>query len=81
MTEHQSVKGNLLNPKLDKLKSATKNATGVTLRLSWDMVSSGETNVLDNLLLTNHKLQVFVARLSRIVHHRIQNFQGLVYPR
>ena len=34
MTEHQSVKGNLLNPKLDKLKSATKNATGVTLRLS-----------------------------------------------
>ena len=40
MIGHNSVKIKLSNSQLDKLNPATKNATGVTLRLSSDIRDS-----------------------------------------
>ena len=38
MTDCHKVKVNLSDFQLNKLKSAPKNATGVTFRLSWDKI-------------------------------------------
>ena len=43
----------LSNSQLHLLKSATKNATHLTLRLSPNMVGTSETNFLHNLLITD----------------------------
>ena len=40
MTEYHNVRLRLSDSQLDKLKSATKNATWVTLRSSSDMIGS-----------------------------------------
>ena len=40
MTEYHNVRLRLLDSQLDKLKSATKNETWVTLRSSSDMIGS-----------------------------------------
>ena len=43
MTEYHSVNLNLSDFQLSKLKSAAKNATGITLKLSSDMEGTDET--------------------------------------
>ena len=56
MTQYSSVNVRLSNSQLDKLKSAIKNATEVTLILSLNMIddSNDKTNFLHKLLLTNY---------------------------
>ena len=48
----------LSNSQLDKLKLATRNETGVTLRLSLNMIcdTSDQTNFPHKLLLTDGKV-------------------------
>ena len=55
MTQYNSVIVKLSDSPLNKLKSATKNATGATLRLSSNMIGAtrADTNFLHRLLLTN----------------------------
>ena len=48
MTQYQCVNMKLLNPQLNKLKSAIKNATYITLRLSSNMIGDNETSFLHN---------------------------------
>ena len=50
MTEYHSVNANLSDFQLNKLKSTAKNATGITLKLSPDMVGTEENNFLHNSL-------------------------------
>ena len=57
MTEYHIVKVKLSDFQLDNCESAAKNATGLILRLSSDMIGTDETDFLHNLLLT--KLPVF----------------------
>ena len=47
---------NLSNSPVKKLKSTTKNATNVTLRLSLNFVGDDETNFLYKLLLTDRQV-------------------------
>ena len=42
MTQYNSVNKRLSDSQLDKLRSATRDATGVTLRLSLDMTGTKE---------------------------------------
>ena len=53
MTLFDIVNVKLSDSRLDKLKSAIKNETGVTLRLPLNMVCTSEINFLHNLLLRN----------------------------
>ena len=55
MTEYRCVKVKFSGSQLDKLKSATKNATGVNRRLAKDVVGNDKTNFLHNLFLTNRQ--------------------------
>ena len=57
MTQHNSLNAKLSNSKLNKLKSAIKNETGVVLRLSLNMVGDDETNFPHKLLLTNRQVE------------------------
>ena len=52
MTQYQSVNVKLSNLQLNKLKSATKDATDVTLTSSSNMIGTNETSFPYNLLLT-----------------------------
>ena len=58
----------ILGTQLGKLKSATKNETGVTLILSSNMIgnSNEETNFSHKLVLTDRQVSIFV-RLLQIV--------------
>ena len=62
MTEYNSVKVKLSGSQLSKLKSTTKNATGITLRLLSNIIGhkNDETNFLHKLLVTNRKVSNFV---------------------
>ena len=53
MTEYYNLKFKLSDFQLGKLTSATKNATGVTLILSSDIIGTDKNNFLHNLLLNN----------------------------
>ena len=55
MTQHNTLNVKLLNSQLNKLKSAIKNGTEVTLNLSSNLIGSSndETNFLRKLLLTD----------------------------
>ena len=44
---------------LGKLNFATKHATGITLRLSLDIIGTDENNCSHNLLLTNSQFPGF----------------------
>ena len=46
----------LSNSQLNKLKSATKTETKVTLRLSSNLIGDDETNFPHKLLLTNRQV-------------------------
>ena len=56
MTQYDSVNLKLSNSQLNKLKSAVKNATATTLRLSSNITGTNETNFLHNLLLTDRQV-------------------------
>ena len=49
MTDYHNVNMRLSDLQLDELKSAAKNATGVILRLSSDVIGADENNFLHNL--------------------------------
>ena len=51
MSEYHSVNDKLSDFQLDKLRSAAKNMTGVTLRLSSDMKGTDETNFPHNFVI------------------------------
>ena len=55
MTQYNSLNVKLSNSRLNSLKSAIKNATEVTLKLSSNMTgdSNDETNFTNKLLLTD----------------------------
>ena len=55
MTQYNTLNVKLSNSQLNKLKSAIKNATEVTLNLPWNLIGSSkdETNFQHKLLLTN----------------------------
>ena len=57
MTECHSAKVKLSDSQMNKLKSATKSKTGVTLRLSSDKTGTDENNILQDLLLTNRQFE------------------------
>ena len=50
MTPYHSVEAKLSNLQPNKLKTSTKKATHLTLRLSKHMSSTSETNFLHNLV-------------------------------
>ena len=56
MAEYHSVNVRLLDFQMDKLKSVTKNATPITIRLSSGMIGTDKTNFLANLLLTDRQV-------------------------
>ena len=58
MTEYNSLNVKLSDLRLNKLKSAIKNETNVTLRISLNMVgnSNNNTNFPHKLLLTNRQI-------------------------
>ena len=55
MTQYNKLNVKISNPQLNKLKSAIKNGTEVTLNLSSNLIvnSNDETNFPHKLLLTN----------------------------
>ena len=57
MTQYNSLNVKLSNSLLNKLKSATKEETGVVLRLALNMVGDDETNFPHILLLTNRQVK------------------------
>ena len=71
MTQYKTLNIKLFNSQLNKLKSAIRNGTEVTLNLSSNMIGSSndETNFPHNLLSTNtqvekiHKSLVMVHQL------------------
>ena len=69
MGGYHSVKANSLDPKLDKLKSATKNATGVILKLSSNIVGNDQNYFPHSLFLINGQVvdlcRAFANRLSK----------------
>ena len=56
MTQYNKVNITLSDSQLKKLKLAAKNATGITLRISLNMVGIDETNFLHKLLLTDKQV-------------------------
>ena len=63
MTQHNTLKVNLSNSQLIKLKSGIKNGTEATLNLPTNLIgnSNDETNFLHKLLLTDTQ----VPKISR----------------
>ena len=56
MSQYNSLNVKLLNSKLNKLKSATKNETEVVLRLSSNMI--GDNEIIIKLVLTNRQVNL-----------------------
>ena len=56
MALYNSLNVKLLNPQLNKLKSAIKNETEVVLRLSSNIFGDNETSFPHKLLLTNRQV-------------------------
>ena len=65
MTQYNTLNVKLSNSQLNKLKSAIKNGTGVTLKLSSNLIGSSndEANFSHKLLLTDTQVQKFVKLL------------------
>ena len=68
MTEYNSLNVKQSNSQLNKFKSATKNKTGLVLRLSSNMVGDNKINFRHKLLLTNTQVEnlrkAFAGKLS-----------------
>ena len=56
MTQYNSLNVKLPNSQLNKLKSAIKNESEVVLRLSSNMIGNNETNLPQELLITNRQV-------------------------
>ena len=56
MTQYNKVNITLSDSQLKKLKLAAKNATGITVRISLNMIGIDETNFLHKLLLTDKQV-------------------------
>ena len=56
MTQYNKVNITLSDSQLKKLKLAAKNATGITMRISLNMIGIDETNFLHKLLLTDKQV-------------------------
>ena len=65
MTQYNTLNVKLSNSQLNKLKSAIKNGTGVTLKLSSNLIGSSndEANFSHKLLLTDTQVHKFVKLL------------------
>ena len=76
MTQYNSLNVKLSNLQFNKLKSAIKNETDVTLRLSSNMVgnSDDEANFPHKLFLTNRQILINTHHLIN-THQLILNFQ------
>ena len=62
MTQYNTLNVKLSNSQVNKIKSATKNGTDVTLNLSWNLIgnSNDESNFRHKLLLlTNTQVSKF----------------------
>ena len=62
MTQYNTLNVKLSNSQVNKIKSATKNGTDVTLNLSWNLIgnSNDESNFRHELLLlTNTQVSKF----------------------
>ena len=66
MTQHNTLNAKLSNSLLNKLKSAIKNGTEVTLNLPSNLIGNSidETNFLHTQLV--HKFQTFVKLLQMV---------------
>ena len=58
MTQYNSLNVKLSNSKLNKLKSAIKNGTGVVFRLSSNMIGNSEDEINFPPLLTNRQVVI-----------------------
>ena len=58
MTQYNSLNVKLSNSKLNKLKSAIKNETGVVFRLSSNMIGNSEDETNFPPLLTNRQVVI-----------------------
>ena len=65
MTQYNTLKVKLSNSQLNKLKSGIKNGTGITLKLSSNVVGgfNDDNNFPHKLLLTNTQVSSFVKLL------------------
>ena len=67
MSQYRCAKMKLSNSQLNQLKSATKNAIEVTLRLEKKLIGTNGTNFPHNLPLTDRQVLSF-AMLLEIIH-------------
>ena len=70
MAHYNSVSIKLPNSQLNKLKSATKSETGITLRLSPNMIDNSNDNFPINFNYLTDKMQIVIKPL-RIIHQLI----------
>ena len=65
MTQYNTLKVKLSNSQLNKLKSGIKNGTGITLKLSSNVIGgfNDDNNFPHKLLLTNTQVSSFVKLL------------------
>ena len=65
MTQYNTLKAKLSNSQLNKLKSGIKNGTGITLKLSSNVIGgfNDDNNFPHKLLLTNTQVSSFVKLL------------------
>ena len=79
MTQYNYLNVKLSDSQLNKLKSAIKNETNATLRISSDIIiNNNNTNFPHELLLTVGKLQIFVKHFLT-TYREMLNFQKLNY--
>ena len=75
MAQCNSVNEKLSNSQLNKLKSTTKNETGITLRLSSNMIgnSNDVTNFPHKLLLSNRPVTNFCKEFANNLSTNIKS--------
>ena len=73
MTQYNTLNVKLSSSQLNKLKSAIKNGTEVTLNLSLNLIGSSndETDFPHKLLLTDTQVSKNVLKLLQMVHQLI----------
>ena len=78
MTKYHSITVKLTDSHLVKLKSAVKNESGLTLRLSSEMIGTEETNFPQNVLFSNIQFACFsktsANRSSKDINYQIINY-------
>ena len=74
MTQYNTLNVKLSNSQLNKLKSAIKNGTEVTLNLSSNLIGSSndETNFTHKLFLTNTQILKICKAFAKLLHFLTQ---------